>query len=82
MSWLNEATVETAFAKNARKQKENTDRARAEGIEAAKESEGLKTYTIEQATQFIENQIDSASNLEQLKTRLKNVLTKMVPYIL
>jgi hypothetical protein len=55
---------------------------RLAGIEAAQQAEGLKSYTIEQARTWITNKIDGATTVAGVKQEVKEILLKMVPYLL
>lgn len=82
MSWINQAKLERKAEREARLAEAAAKQERRSAIEAAQVAEGLKEQTIEQATTYITNQIGAATNLEELKTRVTRVLTRMVPYIL
>lgn len=56
--------------------------ARITELEAEKEAAGLRDITVVQAKAFIDNQIDSANDLDSLKVVLKNILKKMVVFLL
>ena len=56
--------------------------ARIAAIEAAQETEGLKHYTVEQARDWIRGKIDSATTVAAVKQEIKEILLKMVPYLL
>lgn len=56
--------------------------ARIAGIVAAKNDAGLQGVTIDQAYNFIDNQIDSATNTPETVEAIRTILKKMVPYIL
>ena len=58
------------------------ERQRLLDILSVQESIGLKQYTITQAESFIDNKIDPAITVDELKIALKEVLKKMIPYIL
>lgn len=46
------------------------------------EASGLKGATVQQAKDFIDNQIDSATSVDEMKTAIKAVLKKMVVFLL
>jgi uncharacterized protein (DUF2267 family) len=57
-------------------------RARLDAIEAARAGAGLKDITVQQAQTWISNQLDSATTVAAVKAAVKDILLKMVPYIL
>ena len=55
---------------------------RQEGIEAGKMASGLKEISIDQANTYIDNQLDDATTIAQLREATKVVLKKMIPFLL
>ena len=51
-------------------------------IIAAKEASGLKQYTVAQATKYINDKLNAASTVAQTKEAVREILLKMVPYLL
>jgi len=51
-------------------------------IVAAREEAGLKQYTVAQAQTYINNKLNAASTVAQTKEALREILLKMVPYLL
>lgn len=56
--------------------------AREADIEAAQSDAGLKQYTVAQGGAWIDTRLNAATTLAELRTELKTVLKKMMPYIL
>jgi len=52
------------------------------GIVAAKEAAGLKAYTMAQATTYINNKMATGTTVPLLNAAVKEILLKMVPYVL
>ena len=55
---------------------------REAAIYAEQESSGLRSFTIAQANNFIDNQLDGATTNAQLREAMKTVLKKMIPFLL
>jgi hypothetical protein len=55
---------------------------RVDGINAARESTGLKKLTVAQAEKWIDNELDSAANTAETVQAIRAIFKKMVPYLL
>lgn len=55
---------------------------RINDVEAAQELHGLKSYTVALAEFWVTNKIDSAETVSEVKEATKEILLKMVPYLL
>lgn len=82
MGWKTKAIVVTRVEREAKELADAQEATRRDGIEVARESAGLKQVSLETAKNFIDSKINQATDLEELKTQVKLVLKKMVPYIL
>lgn len=51
-------------------------------VEAAQELHGLKNYTVAQAESWVTNKIDNVGTVSDVKEAIKEILLKMVPYLL
>lgn len=56
--------------------------ARRVEVEAAQDNAGLRDISVAQAENYINNKIDSASTVAETKEAVKEILLKMVPYLL
>ena len=66
-------------------QREADAQARAErwaGIESAQGTSGLKQYTVEQVSDYLDNRMAAMVDLDTVKVELRKILDKMVPYLL
>jgi len=57
-------------------------KARVDAIAAAMDQEGLKAYTVPQAQKWINDKLDAATTVAAVKQAVREILLKMVPYIL
>ena len=56
--------------------------ARVLEIVEAREAAGLKQYTVTQAQAYINNKLNAATTVAQMKEAVRDILLKMVPYVL
>jgi len=56
--------------------------ARFDEIQTARNGSGIQKYTVVQATNYITNKMDSITSLATAKEVIKEILLKMVPYLL
>ena len=56
--------------------------ARATAIDNAQLAAGLKQLSIAQGEAYIDNQIDNATTVPEIKAAIKGILKKMLPYLL
>lgn len=60
----------------------NTEQERLSDISAAQVTAGIKKLTVTQGENWIDSRLDRATNLAELRTELKIVLKRMLPYLL
>lgn len=82
MSWLDNVQVSKRVEREAEEAIRTAIQNRKDKIEAAKETSGLKEVEIETAVAWIENKIDEAGTVAEIKVALKDILSKMVSHIL
>ena len=51
-------------------------------INAAREDSGLRQYTVAQAQTYINNKLNAATTVATMKEAVRDILLKMVPYVL
>ena len=56
--------------------------ARLADINSARAASGIKQYTVEQVSTYLDNRFDEMTNLETCKTELRKIFDKLIPYIL
>ena len=59
-----------------------TEADRKDGIETAQGTSGLKQYTVEQVSDYLDNRFAAMVDLDSVKVELRKILDKMVPYLL
>jgi acetylornithine deacetylase/succinyl-diaminopimelate desuccinylase-like protein len=82
MSWITDAQVSKLADRIAVEITNQKEQIRIENISSEKETAGLKNVTVEQAYAFIDSRIDSATTVAQVKAAVKDILKRMVPYII
>ena len=55
---------------------------RKDGISTAQGTSGLKQYTVEQVSDYLDNRMAAMVDLDSVKVELRKILDKMVPYLL
>ena len=55
---------------------------RKDGISTAQGTSGLKQYTVEQVSDYLDNRFAAMVDLDSVKVELRKILDKMVPYLL
>ena len=55
---------------------------RIDGISTAQGTSGLKQYTMEQVSDYLDNRMAAMVDLDSVKVELCKILDKMVPYLL
>ena len=51
-------------------------------VVAAQETSGLKQYTMDQVNTYLDNRFNAMTDLDSVKTELRAIFDKMVPYLL
>lgn len=82
MSWVAQGKVSKAIERATAENNKVAEEARRAGIEAERETAGLKKVTIQQAHTFIDNKLNAATTVTQVKEAVRDILKRMVPYIL
>ena len=83
MAWKENATsLKTRAQRLQELQDENAKATRLQEIAVAENAAGFKNITVAQAENWINNKIDNASTVAETKEAMREILLKMVPYLL